>query len=60
MLSHDLDRMLVIRIGRRVWAVPITSFGVIIAAIVGVPYTYFGFMFIPLVALFLDRTVKER
>ena len=59
LLPHDLDRMLVARISRRVWAVPTTSIGVIIAAIAGVPYTYVGFIFIPFVALLLDKSVRR-
>jgi uncharacterized membrane protein len=50
----------VVRIGRRVWATPLTSLGVVVLAVSGVPFAYFGFMFIPLVALILDRTASKK
>ena len=60
LLSHDADIHQVRRIGRRVWATPITCGAVTIAAGAGIPYSYFGFMFIPLVAFALDRTVPKK
>ena len=42
-------------IGRRVWAAPIVSALVVLAAVFGIPYAYFGFLFIPLTAWLLSR-----
>ncbi len=57
LLSPGADIHQVRRIGRRVWATPITCGAVMIAAGMGIPYSQMGFMFIPLVAFALDRTV---
>jgi uncharacterized membrane protein len=59
LLAKDADAQTV-RISRRVWATPLTSFAVVIAAVVGIPYAYCGFALIPLVALFLDRTAARK
>lgn len=59
LLATDVDSLHVAGIGRRVWATPITSLAVIVAAVVGIPYAYFGFMLIPLVAFLLSRTVLK-
>jgi len=60
LLAKDSNTSQVARISRRVWATPITSFAVIIAAVAGIPYTYCGFALIPLVAFLLDRTVARK
>ena len=60
LLDKEVDHVLIARIGRRVWASPATSFGVCVAAVLGVPYAYFGFMFIPLVARILDRSATRQ
>jgi uncharacterized membrane protein len=56
LIAKDIDTSQVVRISRRVWATPITSLGVVIAAIAGIPFAYCGFAFIPVAALILDRT----
>jgi uncharacterized membrane protein len=60
LLAKDADAAQAVRISRRVWATPLTSFTVVLAAVVGIPYAYCGFAFIPLVALFLDRTAVRK
>ena len=60
LLAKDADASQAVRISRRVWATPLTSFAVIIAAVAGIPYAYCGFAFIPLVALSLDRTASRK
>ncbi|MCX6121732.1 MAG: TMEM175 family protein [Ignavibacteriales bacterium] len=60
LLAKDIVAAQAARIGRRVWATPITSFAVIIAAVVGIPYAYCGFALIPLAAILLDRTVARK
>jgi len=57
LLAKDIDTTQASRISRRVWATPITSFAVVIAAVVGIPYAYCGFTLIPFAAVLLDRTV---
>jgi uncharacterized membrane protein len=59
LLAPDVDARQSKRVGRRTWATPITCLLVMIGAGVGVPFSYFGFMLIPLVALGLDRTVRR-
>jgi uncharacterized membrane protein len=59
LLVKDVDGAATIRISRRVWATPMTSFAVVIAAIIEIPYAYCGFTLIPLVALLLDRTAAR-
>ncbi len=56
LIAKDIDTPQTKRIGRRVWATPITSLGVVIASIAGIPFAYCGFAFIPAAALLLDRT----
>lgn len=60
LLAKDIDTNQSARISRRVWATPITSFAVVMAAVVGIPYAYCGFALIPLVAVLLDRTVTRK
>ncbi len=60
LLAHDADNLQVRRIGRRVWATPITCGAVTIAAGAGIPYSLIGFMFIPLVAFALDKSVPGK
>ncbi|MGD1046874.1 MAG: TMEM175 family protein [Bacteroidota bacterium] len=60
LLAKDIDVTQVARISRRVWSTPITSFAVVIAAVTRIPYAYYGFAFIPLIALLLDRTVDRK
>jgi uncharacterized membrane protein len=59
LLAKNIDTKQSARISRRIWATPITSLVVVIAAAAGIPYAYCGFSFIPLVALLLDRTVAR-
>jgi len=60
LLANDKGAVQASRIGRRVWATPITSVLVILAVIMDIPHSYFGFAGIPVVALLLDRTVAEK
>ena len=60
LLAKDIDTTQAARISRRVWSTPITSFAVVIAAVVGIPYAYCGFTLIPLAAVLLDRTVARK
>ena len=59
LLAKNNDLKQSARISRRVWATPITSLVVVIAAAVGIPYAYCGFSLIPLIALLLDHTVAR-
>jgi uncharacterized membrane protein len=59
LLATDIDELQAARINRRVWASPITSVAVGIGAIMGLPYSYCGFAFIPFIALVLDRSVTR-
>ncbi|MFI5142582.1 MAG: TMEM175 family protein [Thermoanaerobaculales bacterium] len=49
------DRLVVRGVNRRVWATPLTAGVVAVAALVGVPFAFVGFMLIPMVAFFLQR-----
>jgi len=60
LVAKDIDTLQAARIGRRVWATPITSLGVVLAAFVGIPFAYCGFAFIPAAALLLDRTAGKK
>ncbi len=60
LLAHDVDGRRIQRISRRTWATPSTCLIVTIAAGLGIPFSYFGFMLIPLVALGLDRSVPRK
>jgi uncharacterized membrane protein len=60
LLAHDADPYEVKRISRRVWATPLTCIIVMIAAMFKIPYSYFGFMLIPLAAIILDRTAPRK
>jgi uncharacterized membrane protein len=60
LLAKDIDASQAARISRRVWATPITSIAVVIAAVFAIPYAYCGFAFIPLTAFLLDRTVPHK
>ena len=60
LVAKDIDPLQAVRISCRVWATPITSLGVVIAAIVGVLFAYCGFAFIPAAALILDRTATSK
>jgi uncharacterized membrane protein len=59
LLADDIDELQAARISRRVWASPITSVAVGTGALVGIPYSYCGFAFIPIIALLLDRSVTR-
>ena len=60
LLAKDIDPLKSVQISRRVWSTPITSFAVVLVAVVGIPYAYCGFAVIPLVALLLDRTASRK
>jgi uncharacterized membrane protein len=60
LLANGVETRQIQRIGRRVWATPIVCGAVTIAAGVVIPYSYFGFMFIPLIAFLLDRTASKK
>ncbi len=59
LFAHDVEWNEVLRIGRRVWATPLTCGCVAGLAILGVPFAYAGFALIPLVALLLDRMLPK-
>jgi uncharacterized membrane protein len=59
LIAKDIDTSQAARISRRVWATPVTSLGVVIAVIAGIPFAYCGFAFIPVAAIFLDRTAAS-
>jgi uncharacterized membrane protein len=50
------DQREVREVSRRIWASPIVSLGVLVLAMVGIPYVYFGFLLIPLIASLLSRS----
>lgn len=50
------DPLEVREISRRIWASPMVSLGVLVLAMVGIPYVYFGFLLIPLIAKLLSRS----
>jgi len=52
------DRAETHEIGRRIWASPLVSLSVVLLAWVGVPYAYFGFLLIPVVARILSRGLR--
>jgi uncharacterized membrane protein len=56
LLARDIELSQVSRISRRVWATPITSVVVVIGTVLGIPFAYCGFAFIPVVALLLDHS----
>ena len=60
LLAKDVDPLKSVQISRRVWSTPITSFAVVVAAVVGIPYAYCGFALIPLIAHLLDRTAARK
>ena len=60
LLAKDIEPAQAVRISRRVWATPMTSFAVVLAAVAGIPYSYCGFALIPVVALVLDRTAARK
>jgi uncharacterized membrane protein len=52
------DRLVVRSVSRRIWASPLTAGAVAVAALLGVPMAFVGFMFIPLVAFLLQRPLR--